>query len=44
MTAARLKLLALDLLFVLAVAVWLPQFWLAERIVWKRRKRKERMG
>lgn len=40
MTAARLKLLALDLMFVLAVAVWLPQFWLAERIVWRRRKRR----
>ena len=40
MNLIRLKLLVLDLLFVLAVALWLPQFWLMERIVWQRRKKR----
>ena len=44
MTAARLKLLVLDLLFVLAVAFFLAQFYIVERIIWARRRRRRMMG
>ena len=40
MITTRIKLLVLDLMFVLVVAFWLPQFYLAERIVWARRKKR----
>lgn len=34
----------LEFLIVLAVLFWFPQFWLAERIVWKREQQRRRRG
>lgn len=45
MTAvARKRNRLLDVLIILAVLFWYPQFWLAERIIWKREQRRRRRG